>query len=185
MKRITSQTVKEEYFTKTLDNGLKVYLIPKPKFHRTYALFATRFGSIDIEFIPDGFSEYLKVPEGIAHFLEHKTFETKDGIDATDLFAKYGADSNAYTTYDKVVFLFSCTSHIKENLNILLDFVQNPHFTKDSVLKEQGMEMAYLTTDDWRIPAIKSYLRIGFEPDLSNDDFKTRWTKILTDLNKI
>ena len=64
MKRITSQTVKEEYFTKTLDNGLKVYLIPKPKFHRTYALFATRFGSIDIEFIPDGFSEYLKVPEG-------------------------------------------------------------------------------------------------------------------------
>lgn len=139
MKRITSQTVKEEYFTKTLDNGLKVYLIPKPKFHRTYALFATRFGSIDIEFIPDGFSEYLKVPEGIAHFLEHKTFETKDGIDATDLFAKYGADSNAYATYDKVVFLFSCTSHIKENLNILLDFVQNPHFTKESVLKEQGI----------------------------------------------
>ena len=86
MKRITSQTVKEEYFTKPLDNGLKVYLIPKPKFHRTYALFATRFGSIDIEFIPDGFSEYIKVPEGIAHFLEHKVFVQENGLQPEEFF---------------------------------------------------------------------------------------------------
>ena len=62
MKKISSTTVKEEYFVDTLKNGLKVYLIPKPKFHRTYALFATRFGSCDLEFMPEGFHEYLTVP---------------------------------------------------------------------------------------------------------------------------
>lgn len=139
MKKISSTTVKEEYFVDTLKNGLKVYLIPKPKFHRTYALFATRFGSCDLEFMPEGFHEYLTVPAGIAHFLEHKTFELADGTDATELLAIHGGDANAYTTYDKVVYLFSATSEIKENLNILLDFVQNPHFTKESVLKEQGI----------------------------------------------
>lgn len=139
MKKISNERLNEEYFVTTLSNGLKVYLIPKLKFHRTYALFATRFGSIDLEFVPDGFKEYINLPAGIAHFLEHKTFDCGNGVDATDLLAKWGGDANAYTTYDKVVYLFSATSNIEENLTILLDFVQNPKFTKESVLKEQGI----------------------------------------------
>lgn len=139
MKRITNEFLKEEYYYKKLDCGLSVYLIPKLKYNRCYALFSTKFGSCDEEFVPINEKEFIKVPSGVAHFLEHKNFEMEDGSDASVLFSQYGGDVNAYTTYDKTVYLFSGTSNILEQIEVLIDFVRKPFFTKENVFKEQGI----------------------------------------------
>lgn len=139
MKKVYSELLKETYYFTTLPNGLRVYLMPKTSYYRTFALFATRFGAIDQEFIPLGKKQYQKVPAGVAHFLEHKTFECEDGSDASDLFAQLGAEVNAFTSYDRTGYLFSATSNIPEATTTLLDFVQSPYFTKENVDKEQGI----------------------------------------------
>lgn len=81
----------------------------------------------------------ITVPDGIAHYLEHKMFEDENGVDAFERFAETGASANAYTSFDLTAYLFSCTDRFYENLDILLDFVNHPHFTKENVAKEQGI----------------------------------------------
>ena len=105
-------------------SGLTVFLMPKNEFYKTYAIFATKYGSRDTEFIPRGGSDYIKTPEGIAHFLEHKLFEQSDGTDASNIFATLGADVNAFTTNSQTAYLFSTTSDVNECVELLLDFVQ-------------------------------------------------------------
>ncbi len=139
MKIIENKKIQEKYYKKVLNNGLTVFLMPKTDFYKTYAIFATKFGSRDTEFIPRGSSEYIKTPEGIAHFLEHKLFEQEDGNDASNLFASYGADVNAFTTNSQTAYLFSTTSDVSSSVELLLDFVQTPHFTKEGIEKEQGI----------------------------------------------
>ena len=119
-------------------SGLDIYVYPK-KTVTTHALFATHYGSIDNGFMLSGDSALTEVPEGIAHFLEHKMFTNEDGSDSFERFSELGADANAYTSYDKTVFLFSCTSNFKECLEELIDFVTHPYFTAESVAKEQGI----------------------------------------------
>lgn len=117
-------------------SGLTVYLYKMDGFSSSYAIFGTRYGSIDNRFkVGD---ETIEVPGGIAHFLEHKMFECEDG-DAFEKFAKYGAYSNAYTSFDRTCYLFSCADYFYENLQILLNFVSVPYFTQDTVKKEQGI----------------------------------------------
>ncbi len=128
--------ISEKYFFKKHKSGLDIYVIPK-NHGTTYAVFGTNFGSIDNHFICDG--EEITVPDGIAHFLEHKMFENEDGIDTFKKYAKYGASANAYTSSDITVYLFSATQNIEENLEILLDFVSHPYFTPETVKKEQGI----------------------------------------------
>lgn len=139
MIKHTNEILKEEYYEETLENGLKIFLMPKNNFYKTYAVFATKYGSRDTEFIPLGKNEYIKTPEGIAHFLEHKLFENENGVDVSNLFAKYGGDANAFTTNEQTAYLFSTTSDFEKNLELLLDFVQNPYFSKDGIKKEQGI----------------------------------------------
>lgn len=129
----------ETVYKKKLDSGLDVIVIPKIGYKRTFAVFATKYGSHTNKFIPYGEKEFLEVPLGIAHFLEHKLFEMPNGDDATQLFANLGLDSNAATSYNMTAYLFSGTQNIEAGLNLLLDFVQTPYFTKESVLKEQGI----------------------------------------------
>src|SRR5690625_7749761 len=105
---------------------------------KTYSLFTTKYGSIDQTFIPFNQDEKVTVPDGIAHFLEHKLFEKEDRDVFAD-FGKLGASPNAYTSFTKTAYLFSATNHIKENVEILLDFVQSPYFSDDSVEKEKGI----------------------------------------------
>ncbi len=132
-----SDTLKEEYTLTVLDNGLKVYIMEKPDFDSVYAVFGTKYGSVDTAFsLGDG--EMVTVPEGIAHFLEHKLFESEDG-DAFSKYSKTGAYANAFTSFDKTCYLFSCSNLFDENMDILLDFVQNPYFTAATVQKEQGI----------------------------------------------
>jgi predicted Zn-dependent peptidase len=121
-----------------LDNGLVVYLLPKPGFQQTFATFTTRYGSIDRTFKLQGAAEPTTVPDGIAHFLEHKMFEKEHG-DVFPEFAKHGASANAFTTFDLTTYLFSCTDDVAKNTEVLLDFVQDPWFSERSVEKEKGI----------------------------------------------
>ena len=132
-----SDILNAEYTYTVLDNGLKIYIMEKPDFNSAYAAFGTKYGSIDTCFSLNG-GEMVRVPEGIAHFLEHKLFESEDG-DAFSRYAKTGAYANAFTSFDKTCYVFSCSNLFDENLDILLDFVQNPYFTAATVQKEQGI----------------------------------------------
>lgn len=117
-------------------SGLQIYVYPKAGYSATYAVIATRYGSIDTSFAVDG--KEITVPAGIAHYLEHKLFENED-CDAFARFAKTGASANAYTSFGQTAYLFSCTDKVKESLEILLDFVQKPYFTDENVEKERGI----------------------------------------------
>lgn len=126
------------YYEK-LDNGLEVYVVPKDNVNSIYVTFSTKFGSIHNEFIPYDRMRMTKFPLGIAHFLEHKLFEQEDGKDPFTFYSDRGCDSNANTSNFKTTYLFSGTSHLDENLNYLLDFVQSPYFTDENVEKEKGI----------------------------------------------
>lgn len=153
METINYQTLQETLYYEEMSNGLKVYLLPKKGFSKTYGLFSTCFGSIDTTFVPLGEKEMIKVPDGIAHFLEHKMFEMKDG-DASDLFAGLGASTNAFTSSSRTAYLFSTTTHENECIELLLDFVQDIYLTDESVEKEKGIinqEIGMYDDDpDWR-----------------------------------
>ena len=153
MKTINYQTLQETLYFEEMDNGLKVYLLPKKGFSKTYGLFSTCFGSIDTTFVPIGENEMLKVPDGIAHFLEHKMFEMEDG-DASDGFARLGASTNAFTSSSRTAYLFSTTTHEDECIELLLDFVQDIYLTEENVEKEKGIinqEIGMYDDDpDWR-----------------------------------
>jgi len=137
MKReIFESDIGETYLKATLESGLKIYILEKPQYNSSYAIFGTKYGSIDTLFSVDG--EETAVPEGIAHFLEHKLFESEDG-DAFTRYAKTGAYANAFTSFDRTCYLFSCSDRFYDNLEILLDFVQSPYFTEATVKKEQGI----------------------------------------------
>ncbi len=138
IKTVKSSLLGEEYQHIKHKSGLDIYVYPK-NFSTTYAVFGTHYGSIDNCFKLEGDDEYTTVPGGIAHFLEHKMFTNEDGSDSFERFAELGADANAYTSYDKTIFLFSCTSNFRECLSELLSFVTHPYFTKESVAKEQGI----------------------------------------------
>ena len=144
----------ETVYEQVLPNGLKVVLVPKPGFNKTYGLFSTNYGSIDEKFVPLGATEPVTVPEGIAHFLEHKLFEKEDG-DVFQKFSALGASANAFTSFTKTSYLFAATDAIYDNLKILLDFVQTPYFTPASVNKEKGIIgqeiQMYQDEPNWRL----------------------------------
>lgn len=152
MRTIPYPHVKETLYTEELPNGLSVFVLPKEGFQKTYATFTTKYGSIDNDFQVEGEAR-RKVPDGIAHFLEHKMFEEPTG-DIFSVFAAQGASANAFTSFDRTAYLFSATEHIEENLSTLLNFVQNPYFTDANVEKEKGIigqEInMYRDNPDWR-----------------------------------
>ena len=142
----------ETLYTKVLDNGLTVYVVPKPEFSKSYAFFATRYGGMDTKFCLDG--QWYDTPAGIAHFLEHKMFDTEDGNALQDLAAN-GASPNAFTSNAITGYYFESTEKFLENLRILLSFVSIPYFTKESVDKEQGIIAQeirmYEDEPEWRV----------------------------------
>ena len=129
----------ETVYSATHKSGLKVILIKKEGFKKSYATFSTKYGSINTEFVVPGENQPTKVIDGIAHFLEHKVFEQPDGSNAFNDFSKYGANANAFTSFGVTNYLFSCTDYFYENLEILLNFVQTPYFTEENVEKEKGI----------------------------------------------
>ena len=136
MEKKLYERIGEEVFHTTLPNGLPVYIVPKKDFLRKYALFATRYGGMDMRFEKDG--QWLDTPAGIAHYLEHKMFDTEDGNALQEL-AKNGAEPNAFTSNAITCYYFDATEKFYESLEILLSFVSIPYFTDESVQKEQGI----------------------------------------------
>lgn len=138
MRKVESARLQEFYYDIDHPSGLKILVYPKENYASAYAMFGTQYGSLDTDFRLTGEKEFTSVPEGIAHFLEHKLFESED-LDAFERYAKTGANANAYTSFDKTCYLFSCTDNLTDSLEILLDFVTHPYFTEATVQKEQGI----------------------------------------------
>ena len=139
MKLIESLTIKEKVYIEKLENGLTVIIIPRETTNKKYVMWGTHFGSIDNHFIMPETDEEVYVPDGVAHFLEHKMFEQENGKNSLDVLMALGVDANAYTTNNHTAYLFETTDHFYEALDELMDYVQHPYFTDENVEKEKGI----------------------------------------------
>ena len=141
MHKITANICKELdeiTYTTTLENGLEVYICKKEGFEKKIGMFGTKYGSITNDFVDITTNERVNVPDGIAHFLEHKLFEKKD-TNMLEVFSKKGISSNAYTSFDQTVYYFETISKFKESIGLLINLVKEPFFTDENVEKEQGI----------------------------------------------
>ena len=139
MEVIENKNVKEKLYTEKLENGLIVMIIPRKNIRKKYIIFGTNFGSIDNKFILPKESEAKTVPDGIAHFLEHKMFEQRTGANSLDTLTALGVNANAYTTNDHTAYLFEATDNFYDALDEFMDYVQNPYYTDENVEKEKGI----------------------------------------------
>ncbi len=170
MKKIKLKESNEIIYYDKLDNGLEVYLYNKDNFHSNYVTFTTKFGSVYNEFVPIGESKVIKVPHGVAHFLEHKVFEQENDPQPMEFFSETGAVTNAYTTFKNTTYLFECSNDLIKNINYLLDFVQSPYFTDENVEEEKGIINEEINMCNDR-PADKLYEEIR-KNIFSNNNFK-------------
>ena len=139
MQVIENLNVKEKLYKENLENGLTVMIIPKKGIRKKYVMWATHFGSIDNKFIAPGENEKVEVPDGVAHYLEHKMFEQRNGKNSLDVLTELGVNANAYTTNNYTTYLFEATDNFYLALDELMDYVQNPYFTDENVEKEKGI----------------------------------------------
>ena len=139
MKKQAIKHLDLDLYQETLPNGLRIFVIPKNNVNNVYVTFSTKYGSADNEFVPLKEQDMIEVPKGVAHFLEHKMFAQKDGVDPLSFFTMRGASGNANTSNFKTTYLFSGSDYLEENLNYLLDYVQDPYFTDENVESEKGI----------------------------------------------
>lgn len=133
------ELIDERVYEKELDNGLRLFIIPKKGFQKTFVTYTTQFGSLDSKFKPFGQDDFVTVPDGVAHFLEHKLFEKEQGEDLFTSFAQDSAQANAFTSFDRTSYLFSATDEIEANIIRLLSMVEQPYFSEETVEKEKGI----------------------------------------------
>ena len=139
MEIIESLKIKEKVYIEKLENGLTVMIVPRNTTNKKYVIWGTHFGSNDNHFIMPKTREEVYVPDGVAHFLEHKMFEQESGINSLDTLMALGVDANAYTTNNHTAYLFETTDQFEEALDELMDYVQHPYFTDENVEKEKGI----------------------------------------------
>ena len=155
MQIIENLKVKEKLYIEKLENGLVVMIIPKQGIRKKYIIWGTNYGSIDSEFIVPGENEPIKVPDGVAHFLEHKLFEQENGVNSLDALTTIGVNANAYTTNNHTAYLYECTDNFYPALDEFMDYVQHPYFTDENVEKEKGIIgqeiMMYDDYPDWKV----------------------------------
>ena len=151
---IKNELLNEQYYEIDHSSGLKIFVMEKPDYSGAFAMFGTKYGSVDTCFRIKGQENYTSVPEGIAHFLEHKLFESEE-LDAFQRFNETGANANAFTSFDRTCYIFQCAGNFEKNLEILLDFVKHPYFTEETVQKEQGIIgqeiRMYQDNPDWQV----------------------------------
>ena len=149
MQIIENSKIKEKLYIEKLDNGLTIMVLPK-KTRKKYIVWSTNFGSIDNKFYAPGEKVLTVVPDGIAHYLEHKLFEQENGENSLDVLTSIGVEANAYTTNDHTAYLYECTDNFDEALDEFMDYVQNPYFTDENVEKERGIiEQEIMMYDDY------------------------------------
>ena len=155
MQVIENSKVKETLYLEKLDNGLTVMIIPKKGMKKKYMIWGTNYGSNENVFIVPGENTKTEVPNGVAHFLEHKLFEQENGTNSLDTLTALGVDANAFTTNDTTAYLFACTDNFYPAMDELMDYVQNPYFTDENVEKEKGIIgqeiMMYDDSPDWKV----------------------------------
>lgn len=153
MQIIENSKVKEKLYIEKLENGITIMIIPKKDIQKKYAMIATNFGSMDNKFIAPGEKEITYIPDGVAHFLEHKMFEQQNGTNSLDTLTALGVNANAYTTTNYTAYLFECIDNFEEALDELMDYVWHPYFTDANVEKEKGIIgqeiMMYDDYPDW------------------------------------
>lgn len=154
MKKINIAKIDEEIFYDKLDNGLEVFFYPHENCQNVYATLTTKFGSIYKSFVPIGKTKFLTVPDGIAHFLEHKIFAQEDGEDVALFFEKSGTSYNAHTSLKSTTYEVSGPNNMIQNILFLLDYVQSPYFTLENVEMEKGIikeEINMCNDNPWNI----------------------------------
>lgn len=137
MKKTEINFYNEEVYFEELDNGLEVYIIPKKEVNDAFVTFTTKYGGANYPFKLN--KKYITVPNGIAHFLEHKMFEQINRVDPFTFYNKSGTYCNAYTNYLNTTYLFAGSTNFEDNLNYLIDYVQDGYFTDENVEKEKGI----------------------------------------------
>ena len=152
MQIIENNRIKEKIYIEKLNNGIPVVVIPK-KTNKKYIIWGIKYGSIDGEFLSNG--KKINIPDGSAHYLEHKLFEQENGENSLDVLSSLGVDANAYTTNNHTAYLFECTENFYEGLDELMDYVQNPYFTDENIDKERGIIeqeiMMYKDYPEWEL----------------------------------
>ena len=139
MKRHVYELIDEKVYEHELQNGLRLFIIPKKGFQKTFVTYTTQFGSLDSTFKPHNEDQMITVPDGVAHFLEHKLFEKDGDEDLFTAFANDNAQVNAFTSFDRTSYLFSATDNVDSNIIRLLNMVETPYFSKETVDKEKGI----------------------------------------------
>ena len=139
MRETYYELIDERVFEHELTNGLRLFVIPKNGFQKTFVTYTTQFGSLDNTFKPHNQNDFVTVPDGVAHFLEHKLFEKDDTEDLFTAFANDNAQVNAFTSFDRTSYLFSATDNVERNILRLLEMVETPFFSKETVDKEKGI----------------------------------------------
>ena len=152
MQIIENNKVKEKVYIEKLSNGIDVVFIPK-KTNKKYIIWGINYGSINNKFISNG--KEIVIPDGSAHYLEHKLFEQENGTNSLDVLSNLGVDANAYTTNNHTAYLFECTENFDDGLDELMDYVQNPYFTDENIDKERGIIeqeiMMYKDYPEWEL----------------------------------
>ena len=183
MKKININNIDESIYYEKLDNGLDVYLYNKKDYHNNYVTITAKFGSVYNEFIPNDKSKMKKIPNGVAHFLEHKVFVQKNDPQPDDFFAESGALTNAYTTFKNTTYLFTGPDNLINNIKYLLDFVQEPYFTEENVNSEKGIITQEIhMCDDRPMDVLYEHIR---KNTLHNNPFKESIIGTVKDINSI
>ena len=155
MQIIENNKIQEKVFIEKMKNGLTVMVFPRKNIQKKYIIWGTRFGSIDNNFIAPGDNEPTKVPDGIAHYLEHKLFEQENGKNSLDVLSSLGVDANAYTSNSMTAYLYECSDNFYEALDEFMNYVQYPYFSDENVENERGIIgqeiMMYNDYPDWRL----------------------------------
>lgn len=167
MKKIKFAKTDEVVYYEKLDNGLEVYMYPKDTAKNFYLTFNVKFGSVDTKFKVEGDKHYSEIPQGTAHFLEHQMFQEEGSHTAFEKFSRLGSSVNAFTTYNYTSYEVIASDNFKENLEILLDYVQNPVFKANSVAKEKGIIKEEIKMYDNTPEAV---LNFGLEYNLNVSD---------------
>lgn len=183
MKKTNLEKLDLTLYEDVMNNGLRVFIVPKDNVNGVYATLSTKYGSNVNEFVPINDKKMVKVPLGIAHFLEHKMFEMKNGKDPFTFYSERGCDANANTSNIKTTYLFSGSNAFYENLDYLLDYVQSPYFTDENVEKEKGIiEQEIKMYDD--VPYFKMYERLLYNSFI-NHPIKYPIAGTVEEINKI
>ena len=177
MNKIELEGLNEHVYYEKIDNGLEVYILKKEDFHSSTAYFITKYGALYNEFVPINEKEMHRFPDGIAHFLEHKLFEQKEGPSVMEKFSELGDYSNAFTNYLNTAYYFSGTENFLESLNFLLDYVQEPYFTDENVEKEKGIitqELLMTKDNPYRVFAFEKlknlFVNLGYGREIVGEE---------------